>query len=372
MSSISLLAFVILVTIASARVVNDVPTGPSKPHGGWHVVFADAFKVRFGSGPGQDPLWHANRWAGNYRQPGFNSDEVEVFDPSQVTFGPEGVRLTAKYERNAGGEPHKNYVSGVIQTEYKPYPGGGPSWDKRSPFPASSIAAPKGFHFTVGTGVTWAFELVMTSAPNGPSRGNDIGWWAPGDIEIDFFEYWGYDPDISKTMAGTGAVLLWYENGNNPPGYGGEQHIPELYDHTKPHRYTTVVYPDLSSSLWIDGKKVKMQDARRNYAETYRTKAPPSYKPSTMPIMISFGLRDIQIDATSPPPKGYRPPYFTDSRTLTVHSVAVYQDGAHAGQGFSGGGVAPGTVVAKVKAAPKSHHKKHKKAKKHKKGKKHH
>jgi hypothetical protein len=30
---------------------------------------------------------------------------------------------------------------------------------------------------------------------------------------------------------------------------------------------------------------------------------------------------------------------------MSVRSIAVYQDGAHAGQGVKGGGIAPGTTV---------------------------
>jgi hypothetical protein len=33
------------------------------------------------------------------------------------------------------------------------------------------------------------------------------------------------------------------------------------------------------------------------------------------------------------------------SRSFTVRSVGVWQDGAHAGQGMNGGGIAPGTIL---------------------------
>jgi len=88
-----------------------------------------------------------------------------------------------------------------------------------------------------------------------------------------------------------------------------------------------VVYPDLSMSMWVDGRKVM------SVGHNGRSKPPP-VNPYTQPmsLILSYGVR-----------REGKPTFH--ERSLHVHSIAVYQDGHHAGQQYTGGGVAPGTTI---------------------------
>jgi len=362
---LSVFSICLLISPSGARPVHDAPMGPKAPPGGWRVVMADAFAAPLGSGNGQDPLWHNNRFAGHGYQPGFNNDEVAVFHPSQVKLTKKGLKITAKYQKGVGG-PGKNYVSGVIQTNFNPYPGtDGPvsGFEHLGPIPTSSESAPVGFVYTPGPGIgaTWAFELVMTSAPNKPVGGNDIGWWSncakgpcnPVPHEIDFFEYWGYsDKQLKKTRTGV-CVVIYNQNSMDMVPIS-ELYLKKLYDSKRSHRYTHVIYPDMSMSMWVDGKRVRNLGGVpwETYKHRLRTLPWKAWQNQAMPLILSFGLRNPKIDDKKNP---VGPPKWKGTRSLTVHSVAVYQDGAHAGKGYEGGGVAPGTqVVRSPKRKPAS------------------
>jgi len=229
--------------------------------------------------------------------------------------------LTAKYERGVGGRG-KNYVSGCIESD-------------------SLNDAPVGFSFQPGVG-TWAFEIVMTAAPNGPSRGNDVGWWASSHAwksEIDFFEYFGFSrSDLSETYTIVCNAIyntnLWSSSGETKGAILQSKVIPEMWDHRRPHRYTHVVYADMSMEMWVDGRLV-----------LHRTRRPPSWSKEPMSLILSFSVKDWN-KANAQFPK----PFFTNSRSLHVRSIAVYHDGAHAGKGYSGGGIAPNTIVKGMKS----------------------
>jgi len=349
----------LFVAANGARTIRDTPKGPKAPPGGWHVVLADAFNAPLGSGPGQDPLFHDNRFAGSGYQPGFNNDEVAVFHPSQVKHTKGGIKITAKYQKGVGGRG-KNYVSGVIQTS--PYPYGGTDgpvsgFEHLGPIPYSKDNARVGFTFTPGPGlgVTWAFELVMTSAPNKPVGGNDIGWWAdcakgpcePVPHEIDFFEYWGYS-DPKPKMTRTGVCVVIYNQNTMQMVQQSELYLKQLWDHKRSHRYTHVIYPDMSMSMWVDGKQVKKLGGVpwENYKHRLRTLPHPAWSNQAMPLILSYGMRNPKLDDKK---NKVGNPKWKGTRSLTVHSIAVYQDGKHAGQGFTGGGVAPGTQVVRSK-----------------------
>ena len=89
------------------------------------------------------------------------------------------------------------------------------------------------------------------------------------------------------------------------------------------HRYTTAFIPIGGSTFhvveYVDGTERSSFDA--SLANT-----------SDGPI-LSNALRQ-------PAGGGYASP-----DVMSVRSIAVYQDGAHAGQGVKGGGIAPGTTV---------------------------
>jgi len=295
------------------------------------------------------------------------------------------VRITAKYEKGAGG-PGRNYVSGVLSSEYR----ASPSFGVDKSFPAlpalrrSSDQAPRGFTFSVGHGVTWAFEIVMTSAPNKPSRGNDIAWWAHyWHGEIDFFEYFGWGgKDERKSLSATSIMIYDSDKGSS---VGGEAHVPQLADPTRPHRYTSVIYPDQTMSMWIDGKIVKMHDTNWNSKldGMTRTVKPPYWPDEPLSVLVSFAMRNPWIDARMKQKElqllqqnhgdakniaklkkdikslyqNNIPAFFKNSRSLTVRSIAVYQDKGHAGKGFTGGGIAPNTHLRHVSAAKSPRHK---------------
>jgi hypothetical protein len=56
---------------------------------------------------------------------------------------------------------------------------------------------------------------------------------------------------------------------------------------------------------------------------------------------MTNALRD-QTPTSGPNPY---PGFSSGTRTFAARSIAVYEDGAHAGLNVSGGGVAPGTTV---------------------------
>src|SRR5262249_39813716 len=89
---------------ASAASVSPVPSGPSTPTGGWSVQYADAFGAPLGIAPGNDNTLRV------YEGPGYNSDEMEVFRPSAVSVGPEGLRLSCTFTAQEVGGKH--YVCG--------------------------------------------------------------------------------------------------------------------------------------------------------------------------------------------------------------------------------------------------------------------
>jgi hypothetical protein len=90
------------------------------------------------------------------------------------------------------------------------------------------------------------------------------------------------------------------------------------------HRYTYVIYPNQSWSLYIDGE---LQTWVGNYGI-----APARNSSDTqMQLIINYALNGK--DFTS------------GTRKFLIKSVAVYQDNDHAGSGIVGGGIAPGTKV---------------------------
>jgi len=219
----------------------------------------------------------------------------------------------------------------------------------------------------------------MTAPPNSPSRGNDIGWWASSyqwHSEIDFFEYWGYQKNLHSTEAGT-CIMIYHTSPTTKSTNGGSAVIPELFDPHRPHRYTHVIYPDATMSMWVDGKKIQSVGGGRGRTSNILK----SWPKDPLALILSFGLRNLYIDAVTMQKeldslrasggskteiadlqdqisnihRTIRAPNFKDSRSMHVRSIAVYQDKAHAGKGFTGGGVAPGTVVkGKGKRATKS------------------
>ena len=90
------------------------------------------------------------------------------------------------------------------------------------------------------------------------------------------------------------------------------------------HRYTDVINPDQSWSLYLDG-------ALQTWVGDRGVAPPESSGTTPMEVIIDYAL-----DGTS---------FTTGQRSFVVNSVAVYQDHAHAGRSTTGDGIAPGTVL---------------------------
>jgi hypothetical protein len=313
-----------------APIVNGAPTGPRTPEGGWHVAFADGFGSPLGTEPGQDNFVYPNQNAccnPFEDRHGNNTNELQVYNGSQVRVGSEGLELIDKYSPQRapaeGFYPVRNYVSGSISTQSQ-YAAGG--W--------------RPFTWKPGGGKTWAFECNCRLPANSPFAGVDPGWWST-DVkwtnEIDFFEEWGWGSGCQLallTSCLTGAVWIY-----DTSPLTVEESYMDLYSMFDPssgfHRYTTVIYPDNTWSLYIDGQ-------RQGWVGVNGVApAPPYFEKTPMGLLLTNALRDKT--ATSGP--NPYPGFSSGTRTFTIRSIAVYDDAAHAGQDVSGGGVAPGTTI---------------------------
>jgi hypothetical protein len=281
--------------VGSGGHVNTAPSGPSAPAGGWHVDFADDFNAPLGTGSGQDNFWYPSQsWNGTLSNnvAGNNSYETEVYNASQVSVSGGLLSLTATYQVTQGG----NYVSGIVTT-----PVGNPGY--------------QGFTWTPGDGSTWAFEIVCKWPVDTGELFN--AWWSSTQSgwsdERDFFEGHhsaGIDTDWIFSTAPVNQEYYSTTLGFDPSA--------------AMHRYTYVVFSDQSWSTYIDG-------TLQTWAGNNGISPPESSNDVPMELIINYAL-----DATT---------FTSGSRTFFVDSVAVYQDGAHAGQSMAGGGIAPGTVV---------------------------
>ncbi|HXW59694.1 MAG TPA: hypothetical protein VEJ23_09490 [Solirubrobacteraceae bacterium] len=214
----------------------------------------------------------------------------------QATAGPDGLELACTYR---GGSDRK-YECGAVDTG-------------------------EGFHWKTDEGETMAFECYCQWPLNTGEA--DPGWWTDddeGNNEYDFFEGFGwgeparaegeYDgvfPAVVPSSAGHTVYGVTKGLGFNPSaGF---------------HRYTIVLTPDggdaYTASEYVDGVY------RWDLGYT-------SSKQALDNLKISYALREYTGGFTS------------GTRDFDIRSVAVYEDGAHAGQDIEDGGVATGTTVA--------------------------
>ncbi len=299
---------------AAAR-VNATPTGPGAPAGGWHVAFADGFGAQLGTGPGQDNFWFANRGCCNDNPAkdfnGDNTNELESYNSSQVSVNSNGLALTDTYAPNRepaeGSYPVRNYVSGTVRT--------------------MPVAGYQPFTWKPGGGETWAFECVCKMPPY--FQGLDVGWWTTDKVwsdEVDFFESWTESqPNAGEALLGSAWI---YET---QPLHSVESWT-SLWRRFDPaaafHRYTTVITSNDTIEQYIDGVHVYSY-------------GPPSHL-AAEPQMFLILSNAIRSDNGSNPDAQFT----SGSRAFQIRSIAVYEDGNHAGQGVTGGGVAPGTTVS--------------------------
>jgi len=277
--------------------VKALPTGPPAPAGGWHVAFADGFATTIGTGLGQDSLWQLPSGYEKAEQ----SNDLNVYNASQVRVGANGLELVAHNQPNAGGTG-KNYVSGAVYTIGR--------------FSLRSYA-----------GATFAVECVCRWPRNGGAA--DPAFWHDGnerevEQEVDDFEAFGWQDDHSAEY-GAGIPIFVGLGGHTVFHTDGVKRQFRFDPTARFHHYTTVIGPGASGKTraeeYIDG--------------VYRWSVEVSTPSISVwqHLILSYALRE------------YPNLVLGEDTTFAARSVAVYEDGAHAGQFVTGGGVAPGTVV---------------------------
>jgi hypothetical protein len=310
--------------------VNRSPAGPAPPEGGWHVAFADAFGAPLGTEPGDDNFVYPNQNGccnPSVDYHGNNTNELQVYNGSQVRVGAEGLELIDRYAPKRapaqGSYPVRNYVSGSISTQ-----------------PQYQAGGYRSFSWKPGGGQTWAFECYCKLPANSPFSGVDPGWWSTDPKwtdEIDFFEEWGWNPTCQTSLLTSCFTGIAWVYDTSPLQV--RESYRALYGMFDPsdgfHRYTTVINPNNTWSEYIDGQ------LQRWVGNNGVGPAPPYFERVQMSLLLTNALRD-KMGASGPNPY---PGFSSGSRTFTIRSIAVYQDGAHAGQSIAGGGVAPGTTL---------------------------
>jgi hypothetical protein len=389
--------------------VNDTPTGPPTPSGGWTCVLADGFNYeRPFSGlfaPNRNNNAGDNGLMADCA--GFNQDEVQVFSASQVIPGVDGMHLRASYVPGRASPVGSSLIataqltaptgtSPITTLAVTSWGGGAGAWggstsgdtivvmdptllhsdvftlsaDKaggvtslsvvsQSPrfnYPvdsfvwagdyvsgclSSQMASPvggevgfpiTGFSFLPAAGISFAFEIVC-SLPD-ELYGGDKAFWATaatGSNEIDFFEWYDYDQNVSGISDVTSSWIDHVGAGQNHGAsvYGNSTDLTAVRD-GHPHRWAFEMRAsDQTVHTFLDGAALHAPYAWLPSWNTAST--------DWLHLVISHALRN-----------GYsgKGPTFTDSRDMVVRSVAGYQDTPHAGQSIRGGGTAAGTTVA--------------------------
>jgi hypothetical protein len=291
---------------AGGAAVSASPTGPSKPPGGWSVAYADAFGAPLGKGPGKDNTWFPNNCSLRRNCPGFNTDEMEVMNPSAASTTPQGLRLTCTHTKAAQSPGARHYVCGVLRGQNDGVPGY------------------RFFTWSPGKGQTLVFEAVAKWPPNTGEA--DPGWWSNGPpwegTEVDFFEGGGASERHTTEWITDGLYTAWFAPPFPTANKWGFAEDPSLAFHT----YTFEIKPENTYSVWIDGE-----------LQPWATNVGPArpVRSARTTLILSYGLRCCHCASG----------FTSGTREFDVRSVAVYEDGAHRGVGIENGGPAPGTVV---------------------------
>jgi hypothetical protein len=287
--------------------VSATPKGPSTPLGGWSVVYANAFAAPIGSGPGQDNTLFPNNCAEYKNCEGFNSNEMQVFNPRAVSTGPDGLKLTCTHTETAQAPGSKHYVCGVV----KGLGTGAPGYDI--------------FYWTPGLGQTLVFETVAKFPRNTGEA--DPGWWSNGppwsESEFDFFEGGGWGSQHTTGWKTDDLFMSWFA----PPHPWAVKRGFDVDPSAGFHTYTTEIFPTGIFSEWIDG-----------VPQPWGTGIGPAFPITTLKsgLILSYALRTCSECSTS---------FTSGTREFDVRSIAVYEDSIHRGVGIENEGVAPGTTV---------------------------
>ena len=305
--------------------VGSAPFGPAAPSGGWAVEYADAFGAPLGTVPGEDNTVWPSRFTGNCtNNPGFNGNEMEVFNCSQVSTDANGLELKCSYAPNIAAG--KNYNCGAIETEGQDHPAGY-----------------RLFNFEPGHGQEWALQIVTKFPPN--SGEADPGWWASTPTwawEWDMFEGFGSEGGkgggwCSGNYVGTtDPTFISSPNGSNSTG--GESYLcrDQGFDPSAGyHTYTTVYYPNNTMSEWIDGRPVTWSYEAGQSSTVLSVGSPPAVMGG---LILSYALRNTTVGAADP--------YFSSgTRYWTTRSIAVYENATAGGANTINPEIAPGTRV---------------------------
>jgi hypothetical protein len=331
---------------AGPRTVSRVPDGPPAPRGGWSVAYADAFGAPLGTGPGHDnTVWRSRIDGDCTNNPGFNSNEMEVFNCSQAAVNSNGLQLTCEYV------PHivsgKNYSCGMVTT-------GGQHLSR------IEREGYRMFQLMPGRGQDWAIQITAKFPPNTGEA--DPGWWASDprwSWEIDMFE--GFGPSAGdggtwcNSAGGSGSISItdptWIYHTRSRMSIRAEQALcrdaqPSPFDPSAGyHTYTTVIYPNNRVSEYIDGH-IQVWDYVPAGGNSHVTGGallgPPGGIPKTYgQLILSYALRDT---VTGNPD----PHFVSGSRSLSVRSIAVYENTAARGAHTRNFGlIAPGTALSR-------------------------
>jgi len=227
-------------------------------------------------------------------------NQLNVYTASQVRIGARGLELVVHRQPNAGGTG-RDFISGKVKTTGR--------------FTLQSYA-----------GATFAIECVCRWPQNGGAA--DPGFWHDGneggvEQEVDDFEAFGWHEDHSAAygaaipeLVGLAGHTVFHTEGVRTFGFDPSAGF---------HRYTTVIKPgspgNTRAEEYIDGRY------------KWNVEVPTPSVSVRQHIILSYALRE------------YPDLVLSKDTTFAIRSVAVYEDGAHAGQFVTGGGVAPGTVV---------------------------
>jgi hypothetical protein len=287
--------------------VSSTPTGPAAPAGGWSVVYADGFGAPIGNGPGQDNTWFPNNCALSSNCAGFNTDEMEVINPSAASETAEGLKLTCTYTAAAQEPGKKHYVCGTVRGQAE------------GKLPGYSF-----FKWSPGKGQTLVFQAVAKLPPNTGEA--DPGWWTNGppwnDTEVDFFEGGGASSGQVTGWRTNPLYTAWFAAPHVTANKQGFTVDPSLAFHT----YTFEIAANNTYSIWIDG-------VPQPWATNVGPVKPDLAEKAT--LILSYALREC----------GCKSGFTSGTREFDIKSVSVYEDKAHKGVGIENEGIAPGTAV---------------------------
>jgi hypothetical protein len=281
-----------------------------------------------GTGAGQDNTVWPSRVTGDcVNNPGFNSNELEVFNCSQVTTDANGLELGCT--RIPGlTEP---FSCGAVTT----------ITHAGSPSPAGYRL----FNFTPGQGQEWALQIVTKFPAN--TGDADPGWWATTPTwqwEWDMFEGWGAQAGAGGSWCQPGKYV-----GTTDPTFiystSSGSMVQAVNDFCRDfgfdpsagyHTYTTVMYPNRSMAEWIDGQPVTYTSGSPKGAQALV--GPPVVRAVMGGLILSYSLRNVAVGSSDP--------YFpSGTRNWSTRSIAVYENATASGANTVNPGIAPGTQI---------------------------